>query len=101
MQDAVLSPITLNPFTECKTNNRLIQALIHGVDVIADNIPSYNEFSDYCFLNNWNMGLKEVKIAKLDNKDKLARISSAQNIIENKYHINTMVKKWLDVFEAS
>jgi len=99
MQDAVLIPITPNPFTECKTNNRLIQTLIHGVDVIADIIPSYQEFSECCFLNDWLAGLTEVAKAKRNNKTKQERLMAAREIIEKKYHINTIAKKWQDAFE--
>jgi hypothetical protein len=57
---AVIIPINRNPFTVCKTNNRLVMALHHGVPVIADGIPSYEEFRCFSFLDRWEEGLRDV-----------------------------------------
>ena len=57
--DACLIPITRNPFTLCKTNNRLALSLYLGVPVVADRIPSYEEFDPFCFLDDWSSGLRQ------------------------------------------
>lgn len=51
-------PITMNPFTLCKTNNRLATALFAGVPTVADEIPSYRDLAPYCVLNDWERGLR-------------------------------------------
>jgi hypothetical protein len=43
--DLCLLPISLNPFTVCKTSNRVVTSLVLGLPVIADRIPSYDEFA--------------------------------------------------------
>ena len=97
-QDAAVIPINKNPFTICKTSNRVIQSLHCGVDVIADSIPSYEEFSNYCFLDNWENGLKAVIKSKKDKAQKIKRIKAAKEIILSKYSIEIIAKKWLVLF---
>ena len=35
-QDVCIIPVALNPFTACKTNNRLVLSLLMGLPGIAD-----------------------------------------------------------------
>jgi hypothetical protein len=60
LHDAALIPITRNPFTLCKTNNRVVTAFAHGLDVVADSIPSYEPFADAARLDDWAQGLEAV-----------------------------------------
>jgi hypothetical protein len=46
-------PIQKNPFTMSKTNNRLATSLVHGLRVIADEIPSYTDYKDIIIMNEW------------------------------------------------
>ena len=50
-------PVTANRFTACKSANRVALSLYHGLNVAADTIPSYEEFSAVCALDNWEQGL--------------------------------------------
>lgn len=54
---AAVIPISANEFTLSKTANRVTTALAHGLQVVADEIPSYTEFSQYAYLNQWQDGL--------------------------------------------
>jgi hypothetical protein len=56
--DIAVLPVSGNPFTRCKSNNRLALALHAGLAVIADEIPSYRGFARACFLNDWEAGLE-------------------------------------------
>jgi hypothetical protein len=56
--DICILPINLNPYTRCKSNNRLALSLLLGVPVVADTIPSYEEFERYCLLDNWHENLR-------------------------------------------
>ena len=58
--DGVILPVTLNPFTLAKSHNRLTTALFSGIPVVADGIPSYREFEDFCTLDDWPRGLYEL-----------------------------------------
>lgn len=49
-------PIQKNPFTMAKTNNRVATSLIHGLRVIADEIPSYPYYKEFIIMNEWEKG---------------------------------------------
>lgn len=49
-------PIQKNLFTMAKTNNRVSTSLIHGLRVIADEIPSYVDYKDIIIINEWEKG---------------------------------------------
>ena len=80
-------PVTRNPFTRCKSNNRLATALAAGVSVVADGIPSYQDFAGVCRLDNWEQGLSEyITDPALRSRDAgegqalVARLCSPQSI---------------------
>lgn len=52
-------PITKNNFSMAKTSNRVGTSLIHDLGVVADEIPSYREYEDHVYLNNWEGNLIE------------------------------------------
>jgi hypothetical protein len=54
--NVVVVPISLNPFTKCKSNNRVATALWYGVPVIADRIPAYEDFRSFAFIDDWQAG---------------------------------------------
>lgn len=55
--DIAVLPVNPNPFTLCKSNNRVALALQAGLAVVADAIPSYRDFAGACFLDDWESGL--------------------------------------------
>jgi hypothetical protein len=55
--DLCVLPIGRNPFTMCKSPNRVTLALYLGVAVVADEIPSYREFAPFCRLGHWRESL--------------------------------------------
>lgn len=44
-------PVLLDPFTECKSSNRLVTAMSSGLNVIAGEVPSYQKFIPYFSVN--------------------------------------------------
>ena len=58
--DAVLIPLSDNPFVAAKTHNRLTLALSAGVPVVADRLDSYDEFAPFCWIGDWAEGLEAV-----------------------------------------
>jgi len=58
--DGVILPVSQNSFTWAKSHNRLTTALFAGVPVVADGVPSYREFSEFCVLDDWQAGLHEI-----------------------------------------
>ncbi len=92
--NAVIIPISKNPFTICKTHNRLSLALYNGVPVVADSIPSYEEFSPYCHLDSWQEGLGSV-IRR--DRDLSAKLTAAKQYLERNYNQDVIGLKWLSL----
>ena len=57
LHDIALLPVVDNAFTRCKSANRLSLALHHGLNVVADPLPSYQRFADCTQLGRWKEGL--------------------------------------------
>lgn len=91
--DVALIPITPNPLTEFKTNNRVITALYNDLAVIADAIPSYREFAPHIALDDWEAGLARF----VGNKEERARaIAEGKRIISAKYMPHIIADKWAE-----
>ena len=56
-QDLCLIPISDNPFTRCKTVNRLALSLLLGVPAAADPIPELRELCSFALMGDWTKGL--------------------------------------------
>jgi glycosyltransferase involved in cell wall biosynthesis len=94
---AVVIPVTPNPFTVCKSNNRLVAALAAGVPALADSIPSYEEFSPYCRLGSWDEGLRELLS---DPQGARARARAARGFLAERWSEASIGTQWLDVLGA-
>jgi glycosyltransferase involved in cell wall biosynthesis len=57
-QDVCIIPIEPNRFTLAKTGNRAALSLRLGVPVIADPIPSFEEFAPFILLDDWPESLE-------------------------------------------
>lgn len=53
-----LLPVTLNSFTRCKTSNRLATSLLSGLAVVADPVPSYEDFRPHVLFGNWDLSIR-------------------------------------------
>jgi hypothetical protein len=90
-------PVTDNPFTRCKSNNRLAFSLNVGLAVVADAIPSYQDFADVCFLNDWQSGLERY----LTDPDLRRRhVQRGQTMIAREWSIERITKKWREFFDS-
>jgi hypothetical protein len=89
--EAVVIPLSRNPFVNCKTHNRVSTALGAGVPVIADAIESYREFAPYCTLDDWEKGLREV----LGNPDSArARARPAREYLLKHWSMEQIATQW-------
>lgn len=88
---AVIIPISQNPFTRCKTHNRLTLALLYGVPVIADSIPSYSPLGDYCVLDDWARGLEELEN---DPGNAKRRAIAGQCYVRDRYSVGNIADEW-------
>lgn len=90
-------PITLNPFTRCKGNNRLALSLCMGLAVVADAIPSYEPFADACFLGQWEEGLERY-LSDSDLRQKHIQIS--RDRVSKEYSITRIADQWRGFFDT-
>jgi len=90
-------PISPNPFTLCKTNNRMALSIHAGVAVVADAIPSYRAFSEACYLDDWEAGLERY----LSDPDLRRRhVEIGQAIIAREWTIAHIADQWQEFFNG-
>lgn len=89
--DIALIPISLNPFTVCKTNNRLATALVHGVAVAATSIPSYEPFREAAVLDDWRTGLSAIAA---DHRLRQRLVRCGLDLIEASWSWPSIVEQW-------
>jgi glycosyltransferase involved in cell wall biosynthesis len=93
----VVIPITRNPFTLAKTNNRLAMALAAGIPVVADSIPSYEELGNYCYLDNWGHGLTNVLSCSDDAR---RRTLDGRSYVNERYHASNIGTQWFNLISG-
>jgi len=97
MTDINVIPISKNPFTLCKSNNRLVLSLYEGIPTVADEIPSYTEFRRFCILDDWEYGLRSY----LRNKESVQEpLVMARKYIDEHYTITHIGDKWANLLTA-
>jgi hypothetical protein len=95
--DLCVIPIKVNPFTMCKSNNRPATALWHGVPVVADAIPSYEELRSFTMLNRWEEGIRTY----LEHPEVAAEhVRAGRDYLKARYGIDAITRQWLHVFAA-
>lgn len=94
--DVCIIPININPFSICKTNNRLVLSLLMGVPVITDKIPSYEEFSDVVLFSDWKNNLLTYA-RNLELRQK--HIEAGRDYILSKYNRERVIYQWSSLFE--
>jgi hypothetical protein len=95
--DICIIPVAPNEFTLCKSNNRLALSLYLGVPVVAERIPSYEEFEPFCALGEWSTGLERYILSPR------ARHSDADAggaYVRSNYLIEHSAEEWLRLFGA-
>jgi hypothetical protein len=90
-------PISQNPFTRCKSNNRLTLSWYVGLAVVADSIPSYQDFDDVCYLDDWETGL-EIYLS--DPEVRRRHVERGQGIIAREWTLTHLAEKWRRFFDT-
>ena len=89
--DAAVMPMTVNPFTACKTHNRLTTAIYAGVPTIASSIESYREFDNYCTLDDWDGGLEALAE---DVEAERRRALASREHIDRRWTSDVIASQW-------
>lgn len=90
-------PISDNPFTRCKSNNRLALALSEGLAVVADSIPSYRPFAGACYLADWERGLESYLT---DPHLRRSHVDLGRSIVNDEWTENRIADKWQRFFDT-
>ena len=95
--DFVLLPVTDDRHSQCKGNNRPIDALQQGRIVLTNpSIPSYEDLKEVLFIDHFY----EAYTVMINNPDTVrAMIKKAQSLIDQHYTPNAVGKKWEQVYE--
>ncbi|HEV3365572.1 MAG TPA: glycosyltransferase, partial [Acidimicrobiia bacterium] len=93
--DICLLPISLNPFTACKTSNRVVTSLTLGVPVVADLIPSYEEFVPYILVSNWEQHLERYASSR---ELRQQHVREGQEFIARRFAPEAIAEQWTSVF---
>ena len=91
LHHACVIPITINQLTLCKSNNRLVLAILAGLPVVADKIPSYEEFQDFVLFSNWTDNLHKYAT---DSALRYRHVTEGQKYIRAKYNKHRVVSQW-------
>ena len=89
--DAVLIPLSDNPFVAAKTHNRLTLALSAGVPVIADHLDSYDEFAPFAWIGDWAAGLEAVLLRPSEAR---ARAAEARPYLTQNWSPEAVAPLW-------
>lgn len=90
-QDVCIIPVSINPFTICKTSNRLTLSLLHGVPVVADLVPSYEEFRPFVLFDDWERNI--LTYAK-DHELRRRHLSEGSQYITGNYGPQRVIRQW-------
>jgi hypothetical protein len=97
-QDLCLIPVTPNPFTRCKTSNRLALSLLLGLPAAVDLIPSYEELKSFVHIGDWSDGL--IRYCE-DRQLQQRQVRSGQNYLRKKYSAERVVTQWCYVIRRA
>jgi hypothetical protein len=95
--DFVILPVVDDRHSQCKGNNRPIDALQQGRIVLTNpGIPSYEDLADYLYLGHFYESYQLM----VDNpKQVINIIKKAQSLIDKHYTPKAVGKKWEQVYE--
>lgn len=81
----------------CKSANRLIESVMAGKFVVAEPLPAYEEFQNFCWVGEIEKGLEW---AFENQAECLKKVSRAQSYIEMGYSPKVIGRKWLAALET-
>jgi hypothetical protein len=91
--DVAVIPVTLDPFTRCKTTNRPATALAHGLACIADPVPSYGALGDTIRVAAWSESLTAYAEASLRTAD----VARGSRLVRALYAPERIREQWSTV----
>jgi hypothetical protein len=94
-------PVEFNDYTAGKTINRPATAILAGLGVVGDSIPSYDELRPFVALDDWNGGLARYR----DHWNaEQPRLAAGRAFLAERYSPEAVARQWgalLDAFSPS
>lgn len=87
-------PVEHNAYTAGKTMNRPAVALLAGLGVVADALPSYEELRPFVFLDRWPEGLGAFHTR---DASALAAAAAGRAYVADRYGADAVADHWLRV----
>lgn len=87
----VVVPVSVNLFTKCKSNNRAATALWHGIPVVADRIPAYDDLRAFTFLDDWEAGFAH---ALAGSREIRMRTAAGSTYVRQNFNISMIAGEW-------
>lgn len=84
---------------DVKSSNRIVDSLMAGRMVVADTIPSYEPFRKWAWLGE-DMA-EGIRFVMKHKKEIPARITAAQDYIEQHYSPEVIARRWEDVLHSA
>ena len=98
VQDVCIIPVDPNPFTRCKTSNRLVTALSLGLPVVADPIPSYEAFAGCIKTGDWEKNLRHYALHAGERKKD---VQNGRKFIGSRFSQEAITAQWADFLERT
>lgn len=87
-------PLESNTYTAGKTMNRPATALLLGLGVVADAIPSYEELRPFLSLDDWQGGLARYREWSAETQ---AQIEAGRRHLTERYSADAVADRWAGV----
>lgn len=88
-------PVSISPFSVCKTANRIVTCVQNKLSIVASCIPSYLEFKDAVILDDWSYGLRDFcSPNSVDTREQMHLVG--MQVIDQTFSDNIVFTKWVD-----
>lgn len=99
--DIVLVPTKDTPWTKCKSPNRVVDALVSGKSVIADNEEVYGNFKDFIqFISSGDKLMDAIEWWQQNPEEEHERVSKGCKYVKKHYSEEVVLDRWLDALKA-
>lgn len=89
--DVAIVPVSLDPFTRCKTANRPATALLRGLACIADAVPSYAALQSGMRIGDWEHSLR----AYADEEVRTEESRAGERFARQQYAPAQITRQWV------
>ena len=94
--DIVVVPNTCDPFSYCKSANRTVLSLTHGVPVVATRTPALKDLQECIQLDDFLGGLRRYL---MDRDFAIRQADYGRKLVQELYGQSAIRKAWINIIE--